>query len=317
MGHVFSPGMGGLCRTVRLRILTAITLGRQREAAGLTKVFWRLREALLAEGGLYYLWMAARWGDKWNVCVCDIVRAPGVDDGTLAQLQSQVPASWFPERELLHAARGTAAFSHAFWRKLISAAEYGSTGDLHGAFRERFYDRTNRVLYSPFGWMSLAAATDLRRKLFFRVKALRSLDFSVFPDVERATRNDPPSLLDCGPWYQSVEADITLRYSVVPLVRIRLTLLVLGMERYRLKHGRYPAETAVLVPDYMNAVPNDIDGRPLRIATSADGLSSVVYSIGWNMADDWHGAVPEKFTGGVERDADLTVSLPFPVLPLP
>jgi hypothetical protein len=176
-----------LPRVIRLRILAAITLGRYQEAANLTKVFWKLREGRVAEGGLYHLWMAARLENQWNACVFDMVRAPGVDDGILSQLQMQVPPAWTPEKELLQAARGTVAFTYVFWKKLIDATEFGFTGDLYGAFRERFSDRTNWVLYAPSGWLSLAASTNLKRRYIYQVNALKALDFGVLPHVQEAT----------------------------------------------------------------------------------------------------------------------------------
>jgi len=59
-----------------------------------------------------------------------------------------------------------------------------------------------------------------------------------------------------------------------------------ALERYRLAHGRYPDTLAVLVPQHLAAVPNDvIDGQPLRYRREgADGF--ILYSIGWNMKDD-------------------------------
>ncbi|MCX6996828.1 MAG: hypothetical protein NTV49_07025 [Kiritimatiellaeota bacterium] len=58
-----------------------------------------------------------------------------------------------------------------------------------------------------------------------------------------------------------------------------------ALERYRLAHGRYPDALAVLVPQYLAAVPSDvIGGQPLRYRLEGDGF--VLYSIGWNRKDD-------------------------------
>ncbi|HWB02301.1 MAG TPA: hypothetical protein VG796_04705 [Verrucomicrobiales bacterium] len=305
-----------LIGTVRLRVLAAITLGRLQEAAGLAKVLWRLRDAGVAEGGLFAYWQAGAAGIAWNACVCDIMRSSGSDDNILRTLQNHVPNDWSPERELLQAARGGAAFAYADWRKVIAAAENSFTGDLYGFFKFRYIDQTKGALYSPSGWLSLSAARDIDAGRVYQIKPLRRLDFAVLPPVQSEKWEDNPSFWE-APWYLHAGRDSTLEHSVSFPLKTRLMLLVLGMERYRLRHGRYPARAAALVPEFLKAMPKDMDSRPLRVATSEDGARSVVYSIGWNMVDDWHGDVPEKFAGGVERDADLTVSLPFPALPRP
>ncbi len=90
------------------------------------------------------------------------------------------------------------------------------------------------------------------------------------------------------------------------------------MERYRLKHGRYPADVSALVPNCIAVIPPDIDGAPLRIATSPDGATSVLYSIGWNLTDDWHGVIPASYKEEDDwQNADWPLSLPLPPLPPP
>ncbi|MGL4551490.1 MAG: hypothetical protein ACRC33_09910, partial [Gemmataceae bacterium] len=60
---------------------------------------------------------------------------------------------------------------------------------------------------------------------------------------------------------------------------------LIAVERYRLKHGRWPATLDDCVPAFLDAVPTDpIDGKPVRYAKWADGV--VVYSVGLNRKDD-------------------------------
>jgi hypothetical protein len=60
---------------------------------------------------------------------------------------------------------------------------------------------------------------------------------------------------------------------------------LLGCERYRLKHGKWPAKLDDLVPAYIPEVPKDpFDGKPMRFKRWADGI--VVYSVGRNELDD-------------------------------
>ncbi len=310
---------------IRLRILAAAVLGRHREAVDLTRVLWRLREARIAEGNIESLWSARYWGCCWNSCVRDIIRSPGIEDGILARLQSHVAASWSPEREMLRAFRGYAASRYAAWMKAIDGVE-SKFIEVDGAFGEyRFH--SNKSLYCPSGWVSQMVAENLRRMQVYYIQPLRKLDFSVLPAAEESFSDLPAAdsfLNDDGPgwrlfppWLPGGETYGLIQTFISYPVRIRLMQLVLGMERYRLRHGRYPAKASDAVPDCIAAVPQDIDGQPLRVVTSADGSKSVVYSVGWNLADDWHGVVPAKVRNEDWENADWAVSLPFPALPPP
>jgi hypothetical protein len=60
---------------------------------------------------------------------------------------------------------------------------------------------------------------------------------------------------------------------------------LIAVERYRLKHGKWPAKLEDTVPAFLEKVPLDpIDGSPIRYKRWADGV--VVYSIGNNRKDD-------------------------------
>jgi hypothetical protein len=66
---------------------------------------------------------------------------------------------------------------------------------------------------------------------------------------------------------------------------IRCTLVGVAIERYRLRHGDWPATTAELVPAFLPALPLDpFDGEPLRYKRLPDGI--VVYSVGVDCKDD-------------------------------
>lgn len=60
---------------------------------------------------------------------------------------------------------------------------------------------------------------------------------------------------------------------------------LVGCERHRLKHGKWPDKLEALVPEFIPEVPKDpFDGKPLRYKAWADGV--VVYSVGANGKDD-------------------------------
>jgi hypothetical protein len=67
---------------------------------------------------------------------------------------------------------------------------------------------------------------------------------------------------------------------------VDLARVAIALERYRLAHGQYPESLAMLDPQYLNPVPNDvIGGQPLHYRLAPDG-QFVLYSIGWNQQDD-------------------------------
>jgi len=59
----------------------------------------------------------------------------------------------------------------------------------------------------------------------------------------------------------------------------------MAVERFRLKYGQLPVDTAALVPEFLPEVLLDpIDEKPLRYRRESEGF--VVYSIGANGRDD-------------------------------
>jgi hypothetical protein len=67
--------------------------------------------------------------------------------------------------------------------------------------------------------------------------------------------------------------------------RGRCSVTAVAAERYRLRHGAWPAGLAALVPEFLPEVPVDpFDGRPLRYRRLADGV--VIYSVSEDGIDD-------------------------------
>jgi hypothetical protein len=66
---------------------------------------------------------------------------------------------------------------------------------------------------------------------------------------------------------------------------LRCAIVGLAVERYRLKHQRWPDSPSSLVPDYLEEVPTDPhDGNHLRYRRLADGV--VIYSVGPDQQDN-------------------------------
>lgn len=91
----------------------------------------------------------------------------------------------------------------------------------------------------------------------------------------------------------------------------------LAAERYRMKHGKWPAKLDDLVPAFLAAVPRDpIDDKPMKYAAWAEG--KVVYSIGNDRHDD--GGDVEKFKDFGYRlwdEAKRRLPAPPPAPPVP
>jgi hypothetical protein len=58
-----------------------------------------------------------------------------------------------------------------------------------------------------------------------------------------------------------------------------------ALERYRLRHGRFPDALSALTPYFVESLPNDLTtGRPLSYRPTEDG-QFVLHSAGWNRDD--------------------------------
>ncbi len=83
----------------------------------------------------------------------------------------------------------------------------------------------------------------------------------------------------------------------------RLADLGVAATRYKLKHGKYPAQLTDMIPEFLPAVPTDpMTGKPMNMAATEDGL--IIYSLGPDMKDDG-GA---EWEGG-KRTGDYTFCL--------
>lgn len=76
---------------------------------------------------------------------------------------------------------------------------------------------------------------------------------------------------------------------------LRSVITACAIERYRLAHGDWPHDLAVLVPAYLTEIPRDpVDGEPLRFTRTADGVR--IYSIGNDKTDN-EGQLCRKSSG--------------------
>jgi hypothetical protein len=72
-----------------------------------------------------------------------------------------------------------------------------------------------------------------------------------------------------------------------------------ALERYRLAHDEYPETLDALVPQFIQALPQDIiGGQPLHYRRTGDG-KFLLYSVGWNETDDGGQEAPHNESGWV------------------
>jgi hypothetical protein len=68
--------------------------------------------------------------------------------------------------------------------------------------------------------------------------------------------------------------------------KVNQAVIACGLERYRHAHGDYPKTLDMLVPQFVGKLPHDlIGGQLLRYRRTDDG-KFLLYSVGWNEADD-------------------------------
>ena len=76
------------------------------------------------------------------------------------------------------------------------------------------------------------------------------------------------------------------RRSASAEVLARESAIACALERFRLKNGSFPTALTELVPEFLSAQPSDpFLPLPLNYRRTEDG-SYIVYSVGWNKADD-------------------------------
>lgn len=77
----------------------------------------------------------------------------------------------------------------------------------------------------------------------------------------------------------------------------------LAVEQYRRRYGKLPEQLDDLMPEFLQAVPDDaFDGQPLRYIVGADGY--VVYSVGQDLIDQ--GGLKGPIINALSDPGDLT-----------
>jgi len=300
-----------LMRLLSLRAHSAAASGQLTEILPLARVLWKMRAAAMNESSAIGHLQGATAERMWVAVAKAMLRSPGVTEAQLSEMAATIPEDWSSERELVNSWRGETALT-VEW---LSALKNEGVEQYETAAQQRM------IRYGPSGWIDQNIVTLSKRRLGYFFMPLRSEGFSALPSSVAASLMASDSWLEeWSPyWYfLNSESEATFYQSIVfKHMRTRLMQLAIGMERYRMQHGCYPVEAAALVPGSIARLPPDIDGAPLRIAVAPDGKSAAVYSIGWNLTDDWRGDMTRYNHKDEQRSLDWPLALPFFQFPAP
>jgi hypothetical protein len=82
-------------------------------------------------------------------------------------------------------------------------------------------------------------------------------------------------------------ADSVIRRTLEFQTQQQMALTVVGIQRYRLRTGRFPSGISDLIPEYLASVPNDfMNGKPLKYQLRPGGKDFLLYSVGEDGKDD-------------------------------
>jgi hypothetical protein len=177
----------------------------------------------------------------------------------------------------------------------------------------RFSEKIRKPVYLlyalvPRGWVyqNITAAANLSQKL---IDNFDPLNQQIFPHKLDQTMNEVGAILDkkrYTPFYRLAAVATPNFVKAFQALAYNQTLasqgqIVCGLERYRLSHGEYPETLDALIPQFIEKLPHDlIGGQPLHYRRT-EGGKFLLYSVGWNEADD-DGQVVLKPDGSEDRE---------------
>ncbi len=248
--------------------------------------------------------------------VWELLQSTNVTDENLARLQMEVSHVEFIPAELnflLVERRGDLATLAKWHRSNVESDKYfllmkrahESLG--YDTDDETFWDKA-KFTYNRFMWSYWWSYPDELRGLKgyeALMNTVRSIETngSFYKPLTEQTKaldelgisklNDSLDTLFSGQFdfrSMSSESIVTLGSVTRKIMRVeaskQLAMTAIALKRYQLKHGNYPANLNLLVPELVASVPLDpVDGQPLRYRLKADG-TFLLYSIGANGKDD-------------------------------
>lgn len=202
--------------------------------------------------------------------------------------------------------RGERAFSNDLIDKM-RRRQFTGWGDLGDDSGILSISRLTSFL-APSGWLY---HNQLNISRLHQENTLRLIDAAqhrVFPDRCRGL-DDLPEIKRATPYnvfarllFPAVSK--TAQKTAFGQTMIDQATVACALERYRIAHGEYPENLAVLAPRFLKRIPSDvINGEPLKYRRMAGG-QFVLYSVGWNEKDDGGVAAARKKGSTPGQDLD-------------
>jgi len=310
--------VSSLAQAVALRGHAAVALGHRDSARGAVQTLFRLREALAGEATLVGVLVGASVQAHATTLLLDGLAARlWTDDEYLLWSRELAGVDW--QEAVLRALRV----------ELVSQLELlESAGENWHQTATEFPDAFGepRPIYSlyaraPRGWFRQHQAHAVTWHLDHLIGPLRDGSWpELLAQMEplrqriqqaKNQRNPHVLLLTIGP-----PISITLSHKIIRLEYTRRqTVAACALERHFLQHQSYPDTLSSLVPAFLPAVPEDLDGRPLRYALDPLNARFRLWSVGTNLTDEGQGNPspnPSPIGHGFRHEEEADWVLRFP-----
>ncbi len=193
----------------------------------------------------------------------------------LCQREREQPLNASPSfAQIFHDPRSTWGNFTYYWQQL-GYRKHGSYADENGIllfYRDQELEY-RRAVQTPT-WAEMRSLPAVTNRPFYQSKSRTGGRWQSMINIKQMSLN--MNGRGVGLLARAAEAE----------TRRRLAITAIALERYRNRHGSYPASLAVLAPEFLKTPPLDfMDGQPLRYRLAA-GNSFVLYSVGLDCKDN-------------------------------
>ncbi len=311
---LFNPGLAtllGPCRFFRLHVEAAHAAGQAELISQYLPVMISLAKMPRTESSMLGQMVATTLNKLLAFDAVEWIRASRVSAADLSLIQ-----------EALAGYDGTAALRQALHVELwfftrVASGLMEKGGDFPTFSRDRKLNELETARSAAIARIIMPANTAVVARQFLKNAAFLKRDdwAGLLAEAERFK-----TVHDSRGWllnYPTILADdnilgfaaIHRNFAEAEFHR-RLAVAACALERWRLEGKDMPDTLEDLPERLLPEVPRDIDGKPIRYRPTPEGF--VVWSVGLNLQDDWHGAPPPDEARDKEpRDqADWQVRVP-------
>lgn len=295
----------GLGRACLLLTKAALEANEPDEAVSYLRILHKLRQACCFEAGTTG---PDRANSQMNFLANGVYQGINTHQWSAEHLSyfALIPAGFDPTAEWLQGVR----FDTAWVLDQVSRVGSGDgryTLEL-GAFEVQY-----RQL--PKGWLLQNQAYWIRESLSRNMLPLKSGSLEAWHIAAQAPlpRRNLINEMSC----EFLRLNSLPRVALYQRACVQLYELAVALERYFLKHRRYPETLEVIAPEFIAAIPKDFDGASMRYSVTSDGQRFKVWSVGIDKVDDWMGIRPgtekPRAQPDSSRNADYLLDIWAPV----